>query len=361
MKRTLGLGVGGGLALAAAVWLVAGRPVTSDRGTRDQLRSMAYVAWSNIESGEELQNGVVRYQRGATAEGTNLYSDEISSGAVIIDLAGKVVLELYDPRATPQPWKLIERFDDEHFVVIDASSTLLKIDARSHVVWQRQGVFHHDLFVTEDRRLWAIDLRERRVPELNRLQPIRDDLLVLLDENGIREREIASSSLVLESAELRRLARGSRRNRLVLSDDIFHTNTIEVIDRDVLGNGELLFAKGDLLICWRNLDTVAVIDPTVPEVRWHWGKGELDWPHQPTLLPSGNLLIFDNGTHRGYSRILEVDPANGLIVWSYEGEPRKSFFSSSRGSVQRLANGNTLITESQRGRVFEIDRDGDIV
>ena len=37
------------------------------------------------------------------------------------------------------------------------------------------------------------------------------------------------------------------------------------------------------------------------------------------------------------------------------------FFSATMGSVQRLPNGNTLVTESLSGRVFEITPENDVV
>ena len=43
------------------------------------------------------------------------------------------------------------------------------------------------------------------------------------------------------------------------------------------------------------------------------------------------------------------------VVWSYAAD---DFFSRLRGSVQRLSNGNTLITESDAGYVFEVDESG---
>jgi hypothetical protein len=41
--------------------------------------------------------------------------------------------------------------------------------------------------------------------------------------------------------------------------------------------------------------------------------------------------------------------------------PMSSFFALNRGSAQRLPNGNTLIVEATRGRIFEVTRDGSIV
>ena len=79
------------------------------------------------------------------------------------------------------------------------------------------------------------------------------------------------------------------------------------------------------------------------------------------MLESGNILLFDNGLSRGWSRAIELDPLSGEIVWTYEAEPRKSFYTVGRGSAQRLPNGNTLLAESGKGRAIEVTRDGDIV
>jgi len=48
-------------------------------------------------------------------------------------------------------------------------------------------------------------------------------------------------------------------------------------------------------------------------------------------------------------------------VWEYKRNPPESFYSSWGGSSQRLENGNTLITDSSRGYVFEITKEGEIV
>ena len=79
------------------------------------------------------------------------------------------------------------------------------------------------------------------------------------------------------------------------------------------------------------------------------------------MLADGHILVFDNGTHRGSSRVLEIDPTTRKVVWKYEGAPEQPFFSKWRGGNQRLENGNTVICESERGRVFEVTREGEIV
>ncbi|MHC4470632.1 MAG: arylsulfotransferase family protein [Planctomycetota bacterium] len=60
----------------------------------------------------------------------------------------------------------------------------------------------------------------------------------------------------------------------------------------------------------------------------------------------------------GVDTIFVVCPG---VVWSYQGDEAHPFYSMTCGTCQRLPNGNTLITESDSGRAFEVTRDKEIV
>ena len=111
----------------------------------------------------------------------------------------------------------------------------------------------------------------------------------------------------------------------------------------------------------RNVNQIVILEPETYRILWSWGQGELEWPHHPTMLPSGRILVFDNGVRRGYSRVVELDPLSKRIVWEYRADPLETFNTQARGAAQRLPGGNTLITESDRGRVFEVNPAGEIV
>lgn len=87
----------------------------------------------------------------------------------------------------------------------------------------------------------------------------------------------------------------------------------------------------------------------------------LDGPHAPTVLANGNILAFDNGRERGYSRVLEIDPRTRKIVWEYSGYDHFLPFSLSGSSAQRLANGNTLIVTRAAGIIIEVSPDKRVV
>jgi hypothetical protein len=145
------------------------------------------------------------------------------------------------------------------------------------------------------------------------------------------------------------------------SYDYYHLNTVESLPATALGESDARFRAGNILICMRHQGLLSILDRDTLEVVWSWGPGELDGPHQPTLLDNGRLLIYDNGTEREYSRILELDPATLEVAWEYRSDPPAKFHSKWRGSSERLPNGNTLICESDRGRVFEVTPESETV
>jgi hypothetical protein len=125
---------------------------------------------------------------------------------------------------------------------------------------------------------------------------------------------------------------------------------------------EGLWNEGDFLVSSRNLDLVAIVSRDGEKVRWSVRPDVLDRQHSATMPAIGRVLVFDNGTkRRKSSRIVEIDVRSDEIVWTYEADPRKAFFSDTRGLTQRLSGGNVFIAESNRGRLFEVTPRGEVV
>ena len=118
-----------------------------------------------------------------------------------------------------------------------------------------------------------------------------------------------------------------------------------------------------MIITSRKQHTVAIFNYERRELLWAWGRDTILFPHEAQVLKNGNILLLDNGApnRRAYSRIVEIDPVEDEIVWSYSADPPESFFTIGRGTVQRLPNGNTLIASSGQGQIFEVTRLGEVV
>jgi len=124
--------------------------------------------------------------------------------------------------------------------------------------------------------------------------------------------------------------------------------------------------NGDILTSFRRTNTVAIIDKQNGDIKWRWGYGIVAHQHAPTLLDNGNILVFDNGFHpvgltQGISQVLELNPKNNEIVWSYRDDPTGDIYCPKMGSCQRLEYGNTLICLGDWGRIFEIRKNGEVV
>jgi len=128
-----------------------------------------------------------------------------------------------------------------------------------------------------------------------------------------------------------------------------------------------LLPDGNVLACFIQQNTIAIIDKSTGNVKWRWGPGVLGHPHNPTFLENGNILVFDNGAHRpgpvncvGITRVLEVN-LDGEIVWEFMETSTLHFFSSHISGAQRLPNGNTFICEGTIGRFIEVTPEKEIV
>ena len=152
--------------------------------------------------------------------------------------------------------------------------------------------------------------------------------------------------------------------------DWTHTNTaFPVPENRWYREGHQEFKPGNIVILPRNWSTAMIIDRDSKEVVWSYTgdyKGGLDGSHEAHMIAeglpgAGNILIFDNGVkiHKKESYILEINPVTKDVVWVYDAG--KDFHSLRRGAVQRLPNGNTLISEDLKGRCFEVTPTQEIV
>ncbi len=251
-------------------------------------------------------------------------------------------------------WRRAWLFPNGDLLGIYEGLGLVKLDARSNVLWSHRGGFHHDLQVRENGEIWILDREGRIVPWINPREGILEDFVTVLDPEG-RVRRRISLLEAFERSPYALMLKGMER-----AGDVFHSNTLEVLDGRFAAKHPA-FRQGNVLVSVLKLDALAILDPDRGEVVWA-RQGVWRRQHQPTFLDNGNLLIFDNrGPETERSRVIEVDPLSGEVRWQFGGTPEVDFFSKTLGSCQRLPNGNTLITESENGRALEVDAAGAVV
>jgi hypothetical protein len=328
--------------------------------------------------------GVTIYDPARAFDGFTLYTSGHAQSAFLISMSGEVVHEwhlpfsrIWDDSAAvaappPDAHMYIEK---AHllpggdllalYVAIGTSPWgmgLVRIDRDGEIVWKYLAQTHHDFDVGTDGRIYALthEIRDDVVPGHQHLKPPRiDDYAVVLSPEGKELQKVWLLGALADSPYATMLstvpwyiAEGK--------GDYLHTNSIDVVTDEQAARAPFAEA-GQVLLSLREIGAVALLDLEREQVAWAL-RGDWLRQHDADLLADGHLLLFDNeGDIAGRSRILELDPATQQIAWSYAGDVEHPFYSRVRSGQERLPNGNTLITESDGGRLLEVTPAGEIV
>lgn len=254
------------------------------------------------------------------------------------------------------------------------NNDIRELDSDSKLVWNYavKGFAHHDFEISENGNITF--LQSTTLPKDFPLQ------------NGCKHEEVISDRITEVS-----------RSKEVIFEWVFHEHYEEVINRDkcnknrrkhmaksgfthlldsihpnainVLGDNKWYrqgydeFKPGNILVTLHHLDQIILINKTDKEIIWTYQGVEspLEGPHEAKMIPrglpgAGNILIFDNGIRRKFTKIIEINPITKKTIWEYSSPGE--FFSRHAGSHQRLKNGDTFISDDGSGRVFIVDKKG---
>lgn len=336
------------------------------------LRALGYTGVADPLD-EEQTAGVQLHDRERAAQGLNLFTNAHTCSTQLMDMEGNI---LHEWSHTPcHRWGnaiLLPNGDlialgrtphgkDSHEQYRDARY-LMRQSWDGEILWKKRMTAHHDMDVTPDGRTIALTYRHTIYPELNPSVPLQDHILTVLDDAGTVLEEVSLYEVLTSDPAILPFENARPRNAEGRREvDAVHANVVEWVRATPRRGEHPLYDEGKVLVCMRNQDCAAIFDWESRKLVWAWGKGEMIGPHDATMLPDGNLLIFDNGLGRGWSRVLELDPRTNTILWEYRAPDPGSFYTGTRGANQRLSNGNTLIVESDDGHAFEVTPEGEVV
>lgn len=336
---------------------------TPEAGVEEMLEELGY-----LDGADDAPpfTGVRVAQPDKVAPGHNLYCHR-AGHPLIVDAAGEVIHEwtvrgagkLHACRLLPGGKLLVAASSPgrEHAADGKPIGFARLLDWDGTILGEHATNVHHDIDATDPDRWLVLDFDLVEPMEfLESELPTRVDAVTTLSPSLERLNSLPVLPLVMHLGVERHGGMSPEHNVYV---NVLHLNTVHWVRHGML--------KGPydkptrMVVTSRTMDEVYVLDPVTKETVWHWGKGMLAAPHGGEILPNGNLLVLDNGKRRKTSIVYEVDPATQKVVWKYEATPPESFFTSGRGAVQRLSNGNTLITSSAQAWAFEVDPEGEMV
>jgi Arylsulfotransferase (ASST) len=339
--------------------------------------------------------GVTRHDAARAQQGLTLYTSGQEARAYLVGMDGEVAhewqlpfSEVWDessPVKDPQPdeyiyWNKAHVYPNGDLLAVYVAAGdspwgygLVRIDKDSNLIWKYLGQVHHDMDVGDDGRIYVLthEIRNNQYRDFPQLAvPRIDDFAVVLSPDGEELRKVSIADALINSPYARLLTRVVWYTK----GDYLHNNGIDVVEADDAAALPLapMVKAGQVLLSLREIDTLALLDLEQERIAWAV-RGPWLAQHDPDILANGNILLFDNlgnfldadGSDAegggGRSRILEFDPSTMEIAWQYAGTAEEPFESDVRASQERLANGNTLITEETRGRIIEVTPDGEIV
>jgi hypothetical protein len=328
--------------------------------------------------------GVTVNDKGRAEPGATLYTSSHEPAAFLISDTGEVLHEWKRPFSEvwhegaavkhPQPDKFVymrraRLTEDGGLLAIyeGAGDTpygygMVKLDKDSNIEWTYLEHTHHDFDVAPDGTIYVLthEIVDEPLPQLDHLaSPRMEDYLAVLSPEGKELRKIPLLPTI-DKTPYRQLFYTVSSWSL---GDPLHTNAVHFItpkDAENFTQGK----AGQVLISFRELNAVGVLDLDEEKLAWAV-KGYWTGQHDPQILENGNILLFDNNGNlspdNGGSRVIEFDPENLAIAWQYTGTKETPLYSPIRSEIQRLPNGNTLITEASAGRIVEVTPDKQVV
>jgi outer membrane protein assembly factor BamB len=331
----------------------------------EALAALGYVDNADVPEHDD-RKGVVVNDPVRSHPGYNLYTSRKPCVAALVDAEG-VEVRRWEPRrcsrmtdATLLPNGDVVLLTDEHRNS-DKGPTGTKLARYTwdgELRWTLPMPAHHDVQQVGDGRLIVLASIQRDLPEVTTHHMVNDVGITLVSGEG----------KVLEQRSVYDMINRPDRYPLDIKHrsedtplDLIHANGAQWVDLPDLASTDPIYAAGNIVLTSRRQNLVVIFDFEQGKRLWAWGADDLEAPHAGRLLPNGNLLIFDNGVRRGWSRVLELNPLTLEVEWEYKAQEPASFLSRSKGCAQRLANGNTLITSSGQGRAIELTPEGEIV
>ena len=331
----------------------------------DQLESLGYSGGTRLTTG---YSGVTAIDDRLASRGLRFFTSGHAPRAVLMDRDGSIVHawtyayeDVYEslpgaflpPSTATACWRRTRLLPNGDLLAIYEGHALIRLDSDSRLQWSYAGHCHHDLDLDASGNIYVLTREACVLPRLHPEDPVLLDAVTLLDADGRFQRRIP----LLEAFENSPFA--DLLPDPPVSGDIFHTNTLELLDGS-LADRVPAFREGNLLISIRELDVIAVLDPRTETIVWAT-TGDWSRQHEPTILGNGNMLLFDNLGQTGRSRVMEFDPVTLDVVWLYANTPETPLYSETCGAARRLANGHTLIVESDNGRALEVTHGGHVV
>jgi Arylsulfotransferase (ASST) len=263
-----------------------------------------------------------------------------------------------DGPSTLEPHGMYILKDGSILLNFDTGNALARLDACGQPIWVKNGIYHHSIEPAEDGSFWTWRADGSAYGPYQYLVNFNPESGDVIQQYSLIEDFINDSQ---ENGEIFAIPEDYAygRDDFASDEDLFHPNDLEPLHSSFAEKFPD-FDAGDLLVSFRNIDLVAVLDPTHRKIKW-WSHGPWRFQHDPDFGSDGKILVYNNNSGRGHrSNVIAIDPASRRLDVAFSDGATK-FYSSWAGKLQRLPGGAVLVVVPDEGRVLEALWSGELI
>lgn len=257
---------------------------------------------------------------------------------------------------------------------------LVKLDRCGDVLWTLAIPSHHSVEFAEDGGFWVPGRKFHEAGQTSPFPPFSppfyEDTILKISNNGEMIFELSVPELFYENG-LETLLTSNGESigpKFKWDKELVHLNKIAELKSDIADDFPL-FNAGDLLLSLRQYNMILVVDPNTKTIKW-WQIGPWKRQHDPEFIPGGKIIIFNNNIYKSIystdryvtnldfpriSNIIELDPVTREHRVIYGEKRNQELLSVVRGKHEFMPHGGLLISESEGGRVLEIDANDQLI
>lgn len=245
---------------------------------------------------------------------------------------------------------------------------LAKFDHDSNVLWKKELLSHHWFAVADDGRIFIPALRtvdcpyvvgESGVKLISEQGQLFEDLILELNADGEVHDKWSMLEALADSGYLGLFQASSGTSTVGDTPDPTHLNDIRLVGKSLAATNPMLTA-GDLLVSFRSINTVGILDPVSRRFKW-LSTGTTLRQHSPRFF-DGGVLVLDNlggSPQTGGSRLVHIDLSTGRPTTIF---PRASselpglFGTGKAGHIDIHPDGRrALVTITRQSKIWEVD------
>jgi hypothetical protein len=249
----------------------AGVTLEPDASEVERLRALGYVDVVE-DASPERPSGVTIRDAARMQPGLTFFTNALGCSAQLIDEAGTLL----------QSWELqpchrwgnalllpsgevlvVHRPPSETLGAEDVlrARELVRLSWEGEILSRWKVYTHHDADLRPDGRLTTLAYEHALLPMVHPTVPAREQYVAVLDDQGGVEEQASLTDLLLSDPEVFQLAPVRPRAKDGAQEvDHIHSNSLEWMRDPKLAERDPLYAIGNVMVCLRNQDTVAIFD-----------------------------------------------------------------------------------------------------